>query len=326
MQAVVQQNYGPPEALTVAEVDTPTPGDGEVLVRVRAASVHPDVWHVVTGRPYLVRLLGGGLRAPRHAVPGTDMAGVVESRGSRFSPGDRVFGETVRGHQWHNGGAFAEYVAVREDALAPLPADVPFEAAATVPTAGIITLQNLPALAPGAEVLVNGAAGGVGALATQLARAAGAHVTGVEHPSKLDLVTADETLDHTTTDFTTGDTRYDLIFDIPGNHPLPAIRRALKPTGKYVLIGHDGYGSRGRWLGSTGRVFKLVALSPFLSQLPSLSLSTPSKQDLMATLAKHLAAGELTPTIDRTFPLSEAAAALRHLTTGTARGRIVLTM
>lgn len=326
MQAVVQHIYGPPETLTVSEVDRPIPATGEVLVRVRAASVHPDVWHVVTGRPYVVRLIGGGLRKPRSPIPGTDMAGVVETQGARFAPGDRVFGETVRGHQWHNGGAFAEYVAVREDSLTPLPDDVPFDQAATVPTAGIITLQNLPPLAPGAAVLVNGAAGGVGGMAVQLARAAGARVTAVDHPSRLDLVTADEVLDYTTTDFTKGDARYDLVFDIPGNHTLSAIRRVLAPAGTYVLIGHDGYGSKGKWLGSTGAVFKLVAMSPFVPQLPKLSMKTPSKQELLTTLAKHLAAGDLTPTIDRAFPLSEAAAALTYLTSGKARGRIVLTM
>ena len=182
MRAVVQTGYGKPsEVLEVGELDRPPVGDGQVLVRVRASSVHPDVWHVVMGLPRVLRMMGSGLRRPRDVVPGTDMAGQVESVGSRvtrFGPGDEVFGETLRGMQWRNGGAYAEYVVVDEDALALKPSNVTFEQAATVPTSGLITLQNLPDLGrrPGGQrVLVNGAGGGVGAMAVQLARSSGAH-------------------------------------------------------------------------------------------------------------------------------------------------------
>lgn len=332
MKAVVQDGYGSPDVLALQEVAQPAVRDDEVLVRVRAASVHPDVWHVVSGRPYVLRLIGAGLRRPNNRIPGTDMSGVVESVGANvtgLTPGDPVFGETVRGHQWRNGGAFAEYVSVREQALAVKPDNVTFEQAAAVPTAGLITLQNLPPIAPGQQVLVNGAAGGVGALAVQLIKAQGATVTGVDHPSKLDLLRsfgADEVIDYTTTDFTKGTARYDLIFDIPGNHSLSACRRVLTPTGKYVLIGHDNYGAAGRWLGGIGGVLKTVVLSPFVSQLPNLNLSPPNKKTLMTTLRDHLAAGTLTPTIDRTFPLSEAAAAIRYLASGNTRGKVILTV
>jgi NADPH:quinone reductase-like Zn-dependent oxidoreductase len=184
MRAVVQTGYGKPsEVLEVRELDRPPVGDDQVLVRVRAASVHPDVWHVVMGLPRVLRMMGSGLRRPKDVVPGTDMAGQVESVGSRvtrFGPGDEVFGETIRGMQWRNGGAYAEYVVVDGDALALKPSNVTFEQAATVPTSGLITLQNLPDLGrrPGGQrVLVNGAGGGVGEMAVQLARSSGAHVT-----------------------------------------------------------------------------------------------------------------------------------------------------
>src|SRR5680860_1243746 len=178
MRAVVQDRYGSADVLQVRDVDTPVVGDDEVLVRVRAASVHPDVWHVVSGRPYVLRLMGSGLRRPRNRVPGTDVAGQVEVVGrnvTRLRPGDEVFGETVSGYQWHNGGAFAEYVAVPERALAPKPRNVSFEQAAAVPTSGL-------------HALVNGAGGGVGAFAVQLAKAVGATVTGVDAAGKLDLL------------------------------------------------------------------------------------------------------------------------------------------
>jgi NADPH:quinone reductase-like Zn-dependent oxidoreductase len=334
MQAIVQDRYGPPERLRLREVERPVAGDDEVLVRVRAASVHPDVWHVVSGRPFILRLMGSGLRRPKCGVPGTDLAGVVESTGAgvtRFQPGDEVFGESLRGFSWRNGGSFAEYAVAPEEGLALKPATVTFEQAATVPTAGYITLLNVPndRLRPGQRILVNGAGGGVGALALQLAKAAGAHVTGVDHTGKLDLLRslgADEVIDYTKDDFTRGQQRYDLIVDIPGNHPFAECRRALRPDGTYVLIGHDEFGRVGRgWLGSVPRFAKLMLQSLFVRQLRGGGQSRPSKREAMATLRAALEAGQLTPVIDRTFPLGEAGVAIRYLMNGQPLGRIVLT-
>jgi NADPH:quinone reductase-like Zn-dependent oxidoreductase len=319
MKAVVQLRYGSPDELELRDVERPTAGAGEVLVRVRAASVHPDVWHVVTGRPYALRLMGNGLRQPRNPVPGTDMAGVVESVGTRFQPGDEVFGETLRGHQWRNGGAYAEYVAAPEQALARKPANVTFEQAATVPTAGYITLNNLRGR-PG-RVLVNGAGGGVGMLAVQIAKARGAHVTGVELAEKLDLVRslgADDVLD-AREDFTRAGARYDLIFDVPGNHPFSACRRVLTAAGKYVLIGHGDFGRRR----SLPRFFGLLARTPFSRHL-AFDFSTPGKRETIDALAELIEAGAITPVIDRTFGLGEVPAAIRFLASGQARGRVVI--
>jgi NADPH:quinone reductase-like Zn-dependent oxidoreductase len=335
MKAIVQDRYGSPDVLEVQEVDQPVVRDDEVLVRVRAASVHPDVWHAVNGRPFVLRLMGSGLRRPRNRVPGTDLAGSVESVGrsvTRFQPGDEVFGETDRSYHWRNGGAFAEYASVPQDALARKPDRITFEQAASVPTTGLIALLNLPAAGelPGQRVLVNGAGGGVGGFAVQVAKAYGATVTGVDRTEKLELVRslgADRVIDYTREDFTRGGERYDLIFDIPGNHPFSDCRRVLAPEGKYVLIGHDQFGAAGgRWLGSLPQFFRLVVRSPFVKQLSGLRFSTPRKQDLMARLTELLAAGKLTPVIDRTYPLSEAPEAIHYLATGDARGKVVITM
>ncbi|GAA0824083.1 NAD(P)-dependent alcohol dehydrogenase [Streptosporangium amethystogenes subsp. fukuiense] len=335
MKAVVQDAYGSPEVLELREIDKPVVKEDEVLVRVRAASVHPDVWHVVSGRPYVLRLMGAGLLRPKNRVPGTDVAGQVESVGknvTRFRPGDEVFGETIRGNQWKNGGAFAEYVSVSQDALASKPGNVTFEQAAAVPTSGLIALQNLPEgrLRPGQSVLVNGAGGGVGSFAVQLAKAYGATVTGVDDKAKLDMVRslgADRVIDHTREDFTRSGERYDLIFDVPGNHSFSDCRHALTPEGTYVLIGHDRFGDvGGRWLGSLPHFFKLMALSVFRSQLPTPSSSTPSRQDSMAVLRELLETGKLTPVIDRTYPLGEVPEAIRRLTGGRAQGKIVITV
>src|SRR5215212_9150985 len=194
MKAIVQGKYGPPaDVLELADVDEPVVKDDEVLVRVHAASVHPDVWHVVRGLPYVLRLMGAGLLRPKKRIPGTDVAGRVESVGkdvTRFRAGDEVFGETIKGYQWANGGAYAERVSVPEDQLALKPANITFEQAAAVPTSGLIALQNLPdegLLRPGQSVLVNGAGGGVGTLALQLAKAYGGNVTGVDNTKKLDM-------------------------------------------------------------------------------------------------------------------------------------------
>lgn len=340
MRAVVQSGYGDPSAvLQVREVAAPVAAADEVLVRMRAASVHPDVWHVVTGLPRILRLMGSGLRGPEQPIPGTDMAGQVESVGSavtRFRPGDEVFGETILGMQWCNGGAFAEYVAVPEESLALKPANVTFEQAATVPTAGLIALQNLPDLkrwAPVPRVLVIGAGGGVGAIAIQLARAAGAHVTAVDHARKLDLLVrlgADRVVDYTTYRITRnglhreGD-RFDLIFDVVGNHPFPAYDRVLTADGTYVLIGHDHFGTRGRrWLGSIPRMFSLMARSTVEPRLPRPTSERPDRRSSMDLLRDRLEDGVLTPIVDRTFPLDQVPEALALLASGQALGRIVI--
>ncbi len=291
MKAIVQDKYGSPDAvLELREIDKPVIGDDEVLVRVRAASVHPDVWHVVTGRPYVLRLMGAGVLRPKNPVPGTDVAGLVESVGrdvTRFGPGDEVFGETHTELQWRNGGAFAEYVSVPQDALALKPDNITFEQAASVPTSGFIALLNLrdpSQLRPGQKVLVNGAGGGVGALALQLAKAHGAHVTAVDTTSKLSMLRslgADQVMDYTREDFTRRGVRYDLIFDVPGNHPFSACKRALEPDGRYVLIGHEQFGASGkRVFGLLPHFFKLMFLSRFGRQLrgPSSSMMPSRKR------------------------------------------------
>jgi NADPH:quinone reductase-like Zn-dependent oxidoreductase len=334
MRAVVQTGYGKPsEVLDVRDLDRPAVGDGEVLVRVRAASVHPDVWHVVTGLPRVLRLMGSGLRRPRVVVPGTDMAGQVESVGAgvmRFRPGDEVFGETIRGMQWRNGGAYAEYVAVAEDALAAKPSQVTFEQAATVPTAGLIALHNLPdqGRTAGQRVLVNGAGGGVGAIAVQLARSWGAHVTAVDHTRKLDLLRtlgADRVVDYTTDDVTRSGERFDLVFDVVGNHRFSAYRRVLEDDGAYVLIGHDQFGAQGRrWLGSIPGMFALMAASTMERRLHRPPFKAPDRAESMARLHALLADGALTPVVARAFPLEQVPDAIELLASGQAVGRIVV--
>jgi NADPH:quinone reductase-like Zn-dependent oxidoreductase len=335
MKAIVQDKYGSPDVLRIQEIDKPVLGDDDVLVRVRAASVHPDVWHVVSGRPYALRLMGAGLLRPKIRIPGTDVAGHVESVAknvTQFQPGDEIFGESVRGLQWRNGGAFAEYVSVQQDALALKPNNITFEQAAGVPTSGFIALHNLRdagQVQPGQKVLINGAAGGVGAIALQLAKAYGANVTGVDSTKKLDMVRslgADHVIDFTQEDFTQGRERYDLIFDIPGNHSFSACRRALTPEGKYVLIGHEHFGESGhRLLGLLPCFFKLIVLSLFVKQLPKPSVSMPSKKESMAVLKEFLEAGKLTPVIDRTYPLSEVPEAIRYLIEGDPQGKVIIT-
>jgi NADPH:quinone reductase-like Zn-dependent oxidoreductase len=251
----------------------------------------------------------------------------------RLRPGDTVFGETLRGFQWRNGGAYAEYVAVPADNLALKPDNVSFEQAACIPTAGLIALHNLPTgarLQPGHRVLVNGAGGGVGSIAVQLARAAGATVTGVDRSSKFDLIRAlgaDHVIDHTEEDFTQTGERYDVIFDIHGNHPFSQCRRALTHDGTYVLIGHDGFGeSAGRWLGSMPRVIGLAVRSLSARQLPRVELSMAPKSQSMATLRDLIDSGQLTAVVDSTYSLDQVPEAIRHLGRGTACGRIVITV
>lgn len=335
MKAVVQDRYGSPEeVLRLREVDVPVAGDDEVLVRVRAASVHPDVWHVVTGRPYVLRLMGAGLLRPKETVPGTDLAGEVVSVGrgvTRFKAGDEVFGEGFREFQWRNGGTFAEYAAVPEETLALKPAGVSFEQAAVIPTSGIIVLINLRSgrIQPGHRVLINGAGGGVGTVAVQLAKAYGAHVTGVDGTEKLDFVRslgADRVVDYTRADFTRSGERYDLIFDVASTLSLAGCKSSLTADGVYVLIGHDHFGRRGRRvLGSLPRVLRLMVLARFVRHLPTPGSPLPSKKDCMAALEELLASGQLTPVVDRAFPLSQVPEAIGYMAEGNPCGRIVIT-
>ncbi|MDH3523451.1 MAG: NAD(P)-dependent alcohol dehydrogenase [Acidobacteriota bacterium] len=336
MRAIVQDRYGPPaEVLRLREIETPAVGDGEVLVRVRASCVHPDVWHEVTGRPWVLRLMGGGFSRPKNPVPGTDVAGVVEAVGkgvTEFGPGDAVFGETYAELVWRNGGAFAEYVSVPEDTLARKPAAVSFEAAAAVPAAGFIALVNLRGsarLEAGKSVLVNGAGGGVGSTAVQLAKAYGARVTGVDHGAKLEMIRslgADHVIDYTREDFTRRGERYDLILDVASNLSLRACRSSLTPEGVYLVIGHDHFGqAKGRVLGSVPRMLGLLALSRFVRHLPtSQGEPAPTKKAAMELLAELLAAGKLTPVIDRTYPLDQVPEAMLYLESGHACGRILV--
>jgi NADPH:quinone reductase-like Zn-dependent oxidoreductase len=333
MKAIVQDAYGSPDVLELRDIARPVAGDDEVLVRVRAASVHADVWHVLTGLPYVLRMMGSGLRRPGNPVPGTDLAGVVESVGrnvTRFQPGDEVFGETLRVSLWINGGAYAEYATAPEQGLALKPANVTFEQAAAVPTSALIALPALRRIQAGQRVLVNGAGGGMGAIAVQLARAFGAEVTGVDTTSKLDLIRsigADHVIDYTVDDFTRRAERYDLIFDIPGNHSLAECRRALTPGGSYVLIGHDNYGDgMRRWAGQLPRMVGLMARSAFVSELRAMRPPVRDKRESMELLRQLLESGKLTPHIDRTYPLSEAAEAIRYLQQGRAKGKVVITV
>ena len=306
-----------------------------MLVRVRAASVHADVWHVMRGVPYVLRIMGAGLRAPKDLIPGTDLAGVVESVGrnvTRFSPGDEVFGQSLVANLWRHGGAFAEYAAVSEARFERKPAGLTFEQAAAVPTSGSLGVQAVRdegRVQAGQKVLINGAGGAVGTFAVQIAKAYGANVTGVDADGKLDTIRsigADRAIDYMQEDFTRSGERYDVILDIAGNHTWPEIRRALAPDGTYVLIGHDQYGASGhRWFGSLGRFAKLMVMAPFVKQLhPFRAVKDPG--DRLVVLKELIEAGKVMPVIDRTFPLSEVPEAIRYLESGQVRGKLVVTV
>ena len=337
MRAIVQDRYGPHhEVLQLREIPPPVPGPRQVLVRVRATSVHADVWHAVTGLPYVLRLMGSGLKVPKQPIPGTDLAGEVVQMGpgtTRFAPGDRVFGEVTPRNQWANAGTFAEFAAVDEELLAPIPKDLSFEQAAAVPTAALIALMNLRdqgRVRAGQRVLVNGAGGAVGVWTVQLAKSFGAEVTAVDDPTKLDLLRdlgADRVIDYTQQDFTRMGLRYDLVFDIVSQAPFSEVRRALEPEGTFVLVGHDQYGRSGhRVLGSLGRMLPLLGISPFTKQLPGVRPGLPRNEN-WATIVELLKEGRMRPVVDeRVFPLEQAADALDHLATGTAKGRVVLTV
>lgn len=333
MRGVVQERYGSVEALVLREVEPPPVADDEVLVRVRAASVHPDVWHVVSGRPYVLRAMGAGLVRPRESVPGTDLSGTVESVGAgvtSFVPGDEVYGECIRKNQWRNGGAYAELAAAPAASLELKPAALDFAQAAAVPTSALIALQGVRdqgRVQAGQQVLINGAGGGVGVFAVQLAKAYGATVTAVDVAAKLERLTelgADRVLD-ADSDFTRTGDRYDVIVDVPGGRSLTDLRRAMTPRARYVLIAHDGFGrSAGRVLGSIPRFAGLALQSPFVTQQmnPSMKPRTPQPLRHLTGLIED---GRLTPVVDRAFPLAEVREALRYLAGGAAFGKVVLT-
>lgn len=330
----MQTGYGSPDALKVREIAPPPVEDDEVRVRVKAASLHPDVWHVVTGRPRVLRLMGAGCLRPKNPVPGTDMAGVVESVGRRvtsFRPGDHVFGETVVTRQWMNGGAFAELVSVPEELLVTKPPSVGFEAAGSVPTSGYIVLLNLrddPRLGPGRSVLINGAGGGVGTLALQIAKARGAHVTAVDSAVKFEMLRAlgaDELLDYRRQDFVDGGARYDLIFDVPGDRRLSQVLPALKEGGRYLPIGHDRYGRAGRaTFGLLPHFIALMARSRFSPALQGPPGPPPTRPEAMAVLRRYLEDGRITPVVDSVYPLEGVREAFHRLTEGEPVGKIML--
>ncbi|WP_198416627.1 NAD(P)-dependent alcohol dehydrogenase [Cryobacterium ruanii] len=322
MRAAVHHRYGPPSVLGLSEVGLPLPGRGDVLVQVGAASVHPGDYFVMTGEPYVVRL-AFGLRRPRHGIPGRDLAGVVAAVGKDVTvlrPGDEVFG-------WSAAGTLAEYACVPADNLVSVPANLSVVDAAAVPTSALAALQALRQIAnvrPGQTVLVTGASGGVGSFAVQIAKAFGAEVTGVCSTRNVELVRslgADHVVDYTRTDFTRTEKRYDVILDNVEAQPLAAVRRALTPTG--TLIPNSGRG--GRWLGPLGRIVKARVLSGFTRQQLKPFVSVEKRQDLL-TLADLLTTGQVTPVIDRTYPLEEAAHALRYVAAGHTRGKIVITV
>src|SRR5918912_409285 len=323
MKAIVRYKYGSPDVLGLRETDKPEIGDDEVLVRVHAAGVELGVWHLMTGLAYAIRLAGYGLRAPENPILGRDLAGVVEAVGknvTRFRPGDEVFGIGE--------GSFAEYALAREDKLAPRPENLTFEQAAVVAISGLTALQALRdhgKVRRGQEVLVIGASGGVGTYAVQLAKAFGAHVTGVCSTAKLEMVRsigADHVIDYTREDFAEGDQRYDVILDIGGNSSLARLRRALASQGILVIVGGEG---GGRWLGGTDRQLRAMMLSPFVSQKLGTFVNKENHEDLIV-LGELIESGKITPVIDRTYPLAEVPEAIRYLEEGQAQGKIVITV
>jgi len=323
MKAIVRDTYGSADVLELRDIDKPEIADDEVLVHVHAAGVGRDVWHVMTGLPYPIRLAGYGLRAPKNPVIGSDVAGVVEAVGknvSRFQPNDEVFGIGK--------GSYAEYVCAREDKLAPKPANLTFEQAAVVAISGLTALQGLRdhgRVEPGQEVLLIGASGGVGTFAVQIAKAFGAHVTGVCSTKKVEMVRsigADHVIDYTQEDFAEGEQRYDLILDIGGNSSLARLRRVLTLRGTLMIVGGE---TDGRWLGGTDRQLRALMLSRFVGQKLGTFVSSENHED-MIVLKDLIESGKLTPVIDRTYPLSETPEAIRYLEQGHARGKVLITV
>jgi NADPH:quinone reductase-like Zn-dependent oxidoreductase len=317
MKAIVHHRYHVPDGLELRDVDKPALADDGVLVRVRASSVNPADWYAATGRPYVVRPTMG-LR-PKHTVPGIDFAGTVEAVGGAVTglrPGDAVFGGV-------SSGAFAEYVCVRE-AVAPKPANLTFEQAAAVPTAALTALQGLRdhgRIQPGQQVLVNGASGGVGTFAVQVAKAFGADVTGVCSTRNVDLVRS-LGVDYTREDFTRGGQRYDLLLDVAGSRSWRACRRVLKPKATLVVIGGP---KANRWMGPLGHIAGVQLASLGASQKATFFVAKANREDFVA-LGELLEAGKVTPVIDRRYTLSELPEALRYLGEGHAPGKVVISV
>ena len=323
MRAIVQEAYGSYDVLRLTEIDRPEIAANEVLVDVAAAGMDRGTWHLMAGKPYLMRIMGFGFSRPKNRVPGVDVSGTVVAVGSdvaRFQLGDEVYGMSR--------GAFGEYAAVREDKLAHKPANLSFEQAAVVPISGGTALQGLRdsgRLQAGQKVLVIGASGGVGTYAVQLAKASGAAVTGVSSPEKVDLVRsigADHALDYTRDDYLDGSKKYDLILDIGGNNVLSRLRRALAPKGALVIVGGEEGGSL---TGGFGRQIRALVASIFVSQRLTMLASKERSTDLEA-LRPFLEGGQVTPVIDRTYSLAEVPDAMRHLEAGVARGKIAISV
>ena len=326
MKAVVYTNYGSPDVLEIRDVKRPVPNDDQILIKVRAAAVNPLDWHFMEGTPYIMRAMGVGLRKPKDPRLGVDVAGQVEAVGknvTQFKPGDEVFGGKT--------GAFAEYVCARADrAIVLKPANITFEQAASVPIAAITALQALRdkgKVHAGQKVLINGASGGVGTFAVQIAKSFGADVTGVCSTRNLDLVRslgADHVIDYTKEDFTKGDERYDVILDNVGTQPLSGFRHALQPKGICVMIGGGGPNDGGL-IGPMGRPIVALLMSPFISQKMGMMMAELNKEDL-TILGDLMQSGKVKPVIDRTYPLSQIAEAMRYLEAGHARGKVIITV
>jgi NADPH:quinone reductase-like Zn-dependent oxidoreductase len=323
MKAMVYEKYGPPEVLQLKEVPKPTPRDDEVLVRVHAAAVNFGDWALLRGKPFVVRLMSGGLLEPKNQILGADIAGRVEAVGGnvkQFRPGDEVFGD-ISGCGF---GGFAEYAPVPENALALKPANISFEEAAAVPMAGVVALQGLRdqgEIQPGQKVLIVGASGGNGTFAVQIAKSFGAEVTGVCSTRNLDLVRsigADQVIDYTREDFTQSGQRYDLILATGGYHSILDYRRALSPKGTYVMVG-----------GAMAQVYEAMILGPFISMTGGKKMvnlaAMPNQEDLVF-MKELLEAGKVVPVIDRRYPLSEIAEALRYYGEGHSQGKVVVTV
>jgi NADPH:quinone reductase-like Zn-dependent oxidoreductase len=319
MKAIMQRSYGGPDTLEFREIDKPTIGPNEVLVRVHAASVHLGDWVLMSGSPFVMRF-ATGLRKPKNAVPGTDVAGTVEAIGIHVTHhrlGDEVFG-------W-SAGAFAEYASGPEDQFIAKPANLTFEQAAAVGVSATTALQLLRddgKVQPGQKVLINGASGGVGTFAVQIAKAFGAEVTGVTSTRNVDIVRAigaDHVVDYTAQDFTKCERRYDLILDNVGNHSMARTRRALSPTG--TLISNGG----GHAGGKLGRTIRTMLVSMIVRQQAAPTVKTPNRADLIA-LKELVEAGKVRPIIDGTYPLAKTREAIARVTTGRARGTIVVSI
>ena len=326
MKAITCTQFGPPDVLQIEEIDKPVPKDNEVLMKVRAASVNPYDWHMIRGTPFLMRVLMAGLRKPKDPRVGIDCAGTVEAVGKdvrQFKPGDDVFGG--------KSGALAEYLCVPADGgIALKPANVTFDQAAGVQVAGCTALQALRdtgKVQPGHQVLINGASGGVGTFAVQIAKSFGAQVSGVCSTRNVELVRslgADHIIDYTKEDFTDSGERYDVIIDNVGTQPLSGFRTVLKPKGIYIMIGAGGP-DEGGLVGPMGRLTQTLLMSPFISQKMGMMMAKVSQSDLKA-LADLMQAGKVTTVIDRTYPLSEVREAVRYLESGRARGKVIVTI